>query len=74
MKKIVPVSFKILFVLGALSCLGSVAWGQEDDAMPDMDLIEFLGEWETGSGEWIDPLEVEAMEIPHEEGNGSDGN
>lgn len=23
--------------------------------LPSLELLEFLGEWETGSGDWIDP-------------------
>ncbi|MFQ5513904.1 MAG: hypothetical protein ACE5FG_05650 [Myxococcota bacterium] len=27
----------------------------------DLELLEFLGEWETDDGEWIDPLVLEEM-------------
>ncbi len=27
--------------------------------LPSIDFLEFLGEWETEEGEWIDPLELE---------------
>lgn len=30
-----------------------------EDSAPDMALLEFLGEWETPDGEWIDPVELE---------------
>ena len=30
-----------------------------DGARPSMAFIEFLGEWETSSGEWIDPENFE---------------
>lgn len=26
---------------------------------PDMGFLEFLGEWETDSGEWVDPNQLE---------------
>ena len=26
---------------------------------PSIDFLEFLGEWETEEGEWIDPVELE---------------
>jgi hypothetical protein len=32
---------------------------QEDDEAPSLELLEFLGEWETSDGEWIDPEELE---------------
>ncbi len=31
--------------------------------MPSMDFLEFLGEWETEQGEWIDPIELEDEEV-----------
>ena len=32
------------------------AWAQEaEDDGPSLQLLEFLGEWETESGEWVDP-------------------
>jgi hypothetical protein len=34
-----------------------------NETMPSMDFLEFLGEWETEQGEWIDPLELEDEEI-----------
>ena len=32
---------------------------QENDDTPSLDLLEFLGEWETGDGEWLDPAQLE---------------
>jgi hypothetical protein len=34
---------------------------------PSMELLEFLGEFETDSGEWIDPAEIDAMPEPSQE-------
>jgi hypothetical protein len=31
--------------------------------MPSMDFLEFLGEWETIQGEWLDPETLEDEEI-----------
>ena len=33
---------------------------QQVDEMPSVDLLEFLVEWETDDGQWIDPAELEA--------------
>lgn len=33
-----------------------------NEQMPSMDFIEFLGEWETEQGEWIDPVDLENEE------------
>ena len=29
-----------------------------------MELLEFLGEWEAGNGEWVDPGEVQSADWP----------
>ncbi len=29
-----------------------------------MEFLEFLGEWESGNGEWIDPAEVQSADWP----------
>ena len=33
---------------------------------PSMELLEFLAEFETEDGEWIDPQELEQMNLPGE--------
>lgn len=49
-------------------CLGCVPIlspaGEEDGepAQPDMELIEFLGTWETADGEWVDPMALKEMD------------
>ncbi|MDO9319915.1 MAG: hypothetical protein Q7V56_17205 [Gammaproteobacteria bacterium] len=46
--------------------MASSAWGGDQDgsdeqteAPPPLELLEFLGQWETDDGEWIDPQELE---------------
>lgn len=43
----------------------------EADPLPDIEMLEFLGNWETASGEWIDPSawsdEPEVAAEPQEE-------
>ncbi len=39
---------------------------------PSMELLEFLGEWQTDDGEWVDPTALERMVIPEQEQRGSD--
>ena len=29
------------------------------ESMPSVEFLEFLGEWETEQGEWLDPVEFE---------------
>lgn len=40
---------------------GREAAPQEDTEMPSLELLEFLGDWETDDGEWIDPEELEQI-------------
>lgn len=40
---------------------------QEDVEMPSLELLEFLGDWETEDGEWIDPEELEQIAITDQE-------
>lgn len=37
-----------------------------EDAAPSLELLEFLGSFETADGQWVDPTELEAP--PAEEG------
>jgi len=35
-----------------------------DETGVSMEFLEFLGEWEAGNGEWIDPAEVQSADWP----------
>lgn len=46
--------------------MASSVWGADQDGSdgqtempPPLELLEFLGQWETDDGEWIDPQELE---------------
>ncbi len=39
----------------------------EDAEMPSLELLEFLGDWETDDGEWIDPEELEQISLIDQE-------
>ena len=39
------------------------------DQPPSLELLEFLGEWQTDDGEWIDPAGLEHLDLPTEEEN-----
>ncbi len=45
--------FRRLLMVCAL-CAPAVILAED---APSLELLEFLGEWETGDGEWQDPLE-----------------
>lgn len=38
---------------------------QADEA-PDMEMLEYLGNWETADGEYIDPMELGAEDLKEE--------
>lgn len=48
--------------LGLVLCLLSVAQANErDDAeLPSIEMLEFLGDWETADGQWVPPTELES--------------
>ena len=39
----------------------------EESEMPSLELLEFLGDWETDDGEWIDPEELEQIALTDQE-------
>ena len=42
--------------------------GKDNDAeAPSLEFLEFLGDWETDDGEWIDPEELEQIETIDQE-------
>ena len=49
-----------VFVLGAylLLCTAAIASEQaEQEEMPSIEFLEFLGSWKTNEGAWVDPLQ-----------------
>lgn len=40
---------------------GAAAGASTSDEAPDVELLEFLSEWQSDEGAWIDPFEVESM-------------
>jgi hypothetical protein len=32
--------------------------GPDEDTPPSMELLEFLGSWESPEGEWVDPMQL----------------
>jgi len=70
--------WSMVFLLG-LS--GSPAWAQEpgpvglppeETEMPSLELLEFLGDWETDDGEWIDPEELEQIAVADQDQKNED--
>ncbi len=73
-----PVRFLLIAIL-YLAALPAVVLGQDtqpnqitveaddDTSMPSMALLEFLGEWETEDGDWIDPILLDEIPLPDRE-------
>ena len=40
----------------------------EEGSLPGMALLEFLAEWETADGQWIDPVELDEADDPSVDG------
>ncbi len=49
----------LVFLLIGMSTSGIFAEEQEEEVELSIELLEFLGEWETDEGEWIDPIELD---------------
>ena len=61
-KMVCRANFYVLFLLCTMTSL----FAEERiniEEIPSMDFLEFLGEWETEQGEWIDPVALEDEEI-----------
>ncbi|GAB4360788.1 MAG: hypothetical protein Kow006_30990 [Gammaproteobacteria bacterium] len=51
-------------LLGAMLAASALAAGEEDS--PEPELLEFLAEFLTEEGQWIDPLELESGDLPRD--------
>ena len=47
---LIPVALFVLLISIALDANAA------DEEKPSMELLEFLGEWQTKDGEWVDPM------------------
>ena len=51
--------FKVAVLWGLFACSGTVA--ADDEVMPDMEFLEYLGSWEESDEDWV-LLAAEAVE------------
>jgi hypothetical protein len=49
---------KSAVIAASLYVLPLVATAGDPADTPDIQLLEFLGEWETSQGKWIDPMDI----------------
>lgn len=55
----------VWLILMSACCTQTLA---DNDSLPDMELLEFLAEWETSDGQWVDPLELDtSIALPAED-------
>ena len=45
---------------------------QQEQTKPSLELLEFLGDWETDDGVWIDPSELNQIILPEKEGKNNE--
>ncbi len=71
----------MVFLLAAPVCLGGTDDSKATDSRhnrkktpdPSMrELLEFLGQWETADGNWIDPTDLEWIMTPNQESKNED--
>ena len=73
-----PVKAYLWSMVLLLGLSSSPAWTQETGQVrqalppeeaerPSLEFLEFLGDWETDDGEWIDPEELEQIAITDQE-------
>lgn len=43
----------------------------ESETVPSLEMLEFLGEWQTADGQWFDPLPEDDERNPKEAGDDS---
>jgi hypothetical protein len=66
-----------IFILATLSVPGMAQQTKSEQTnkrqeekgreIPSLEFLEFLGEWETEDGRWIDPEELDKMPLPDTE-------
>jgi hypothetical protein len=45
----------------------SVHTRAEDAGLPAMEMLEFLADWEMADGRWIDPVELDEVQVAPED-------
>jgi hypothetical protein len=58
---------RLLMAMILLMNMGAVAAQGAEQDPPSIELLEFLGEWETRDGTWVDPMEFKDVVLPDEE-------
>jgi hypothetical protein len=51
----------LIFLLALLFSLNTQAEEKPKDRQPSLEILEFLGRWESADGKWLDPTTMEEM-------------
>ena len=58
---------RLLMAMILLMNMSAVAVQGAEQDPPSIELLEFLGEWETRDGTWVDPTEFKDVVLPDKE-------
>jgi hypothetical protein len=58
----VQAKYVALWLVLGMSNLAVMA-DETQQETPSLEMLEFLGQWETANGEWIDPASLEEMSL-----------
>ena len=47
--------------------INPVLASEEEENLPSMEFLEFLADWSDDDGEWLDPVDLEKMNLPEQE-------
>ena len=64
-KKQAETALKVAVVWGLLGCSGFAV--ADDEAIPDMEFLEYLGSWEESDEDWVLFTEVDVEQVASEE-------
>ena len=59
--------YKPAFVALILLCMVAIPVMATEQDRPSMELLEFLGDWSVDEDGWLDPAELEKMDLPEQE-------
>ena len=59
--------YRLATAAGILFCLLGTPLSATEQEQPSLELLEFLGDWAMDDDGWLDPIEIEGMELPEQE-------
>lgn len=62
-RRVAAWSLVLMLMASSARTADQLGTGAQVEAPPPLELLEFLGQWETDDGEWIDPQALEDPEL-----------